>query len=109
MRRLSYLQDDRQRAPPDVTVTYATVTPLTWKIKGRGYTLIIDSFFFSPDSYNSLTKQTINCYSTVTPNCKGMPHDFGTRHHFTLERNLPKNGGMAILQGLKFSSVALQW
>jgi hypothetical protein len=91
-----------------MTVTCATVTPVTGRIKGSGHTLIIGSFFSSPDSYNSLTKQT-NSYSTVTPNCKGMPRDCRTRHHFTLERNLPKNGGMAILRGLKFSTVTLQW
>jgi hypothetical protein len=105
-----YWCEDRQCTPPDLTVTCATVTMLTRRINGNGHILIVNSFFFiSPESYKTLTKQTINCCSMVTPNCNGMPHDFRTRHHFTLVRNLPKNGGMAILRGLQFSTITLHW
>jgi len=34
--------------------------------------LYIDSYFSSPDLYNDLTKQKINCCSAVRRNCKGM-------------------------------------
>lgn len=53
---MKYTYGKTQHAPSDMTVTYATVKLLTRRINGHGHTLIIDSFFPSPNSYNTLTK-----------------------------------------------------
>ena len=39
----------------------------------------MDNYFSSPDLYNNLTKQKINCCGTVPPNHKGMPDDFRSK------------------------------
>jgi hypothetical protein len=39
----------------------------------------MDNYFSSPDLYNDLTKQKINCCGTVRPNLKAMPDDFRSK------------------------------
>jgi hypothetical protein len=41
----------------------------------HGHKLCMDSFFSSPDLFNNLTKQKINCCRTVWPKRKGMLSD----------------------------------
>ena len=53
-----YLGKDRQRTAQHVTVTHATVTELTRKIKGCGHKLYMDNFFFSPELFDDLAKKT---------------------------------------------------
>jgi ribosomal protein L21E len=60
-----YLGKDRKRVITDMTVTHATVKQLTRRVQGRGHKLYMDNYFSSPDLYNDLTKQKINCCGTV--------------------------------------------
>jgi hypothetical protein len=43
--------------------------------EGHGYKLYMDNFFSSPDLFDDLTKQKINCCRPVQPTRKGMPID----------------------------------
>jgi hypothetical protein len=74
-----YLGKDRIRATTDVTVTHATVKQVTRRVQGRGHKLYMDNYFSSPDLYNELTKQKINCHGTERPNCKGRQDDFRSK------------------------------
>jgi hypothetical protein len=74
-----YLGKDRQCATTDMTATHATVKQLTRSVKGHGHKLYMDNYFSSTDLYNDLTRQKINCCSTVRPNHKGMPDDFRSK------------------------------
>jgi hypothetical protein len=74
-----YLGKDRQRARTDMTATPAMVKQLTRRVKGHGHKLYMDNYFSSPDLYDDLTKQKINCCGTVRPHHKGMPDDFRSK------------------------------
>ena len=60
-----YLGKDKKSAMTDMTVTHATVKQLTRRVQWRGHKLHMDNYFSSPDLYNDLTKQKINCCGTV--------------------------------------------
>jgi hypothetical protein len=60
-----YSGKDRKRTTTDITVTHATVIQLTRSVQGHGHKLYTDDYFSSPDLYNDLTKQKINCCCTV--------------------------------------------
>jgi hypothetical protein len=49
------------------------------KGKGHGHKLYNDCHFSSPDFYNDLTEQKINCCSAVRLNSKGMPTNFRSK------------------------------
>jgi hypothetical protein len=74
-----YLGKDRKCGTTDMTVTHATVKELTRIVKGCGHKLYMDNYFSSPDLHSDLTKQKINCCSTVRSNHKGMPGDLRSK------------------------------
>jgi hypothetical protein len=53
--------------------THAIVKHLTKRVGGHGHKLYTDNFFSSPDLFDDLAKQKINCCGTVRPKRKGIP------------------------------------
>ena len=88
-----YLGKDKKSAMTDMTVTHATVKQLTRRVQWRGHKLHMDNYFSSPDLYNDLTKQKINCHGTVRPNRKGMP-DFTSTELKQGDVRVRKSGDM---------------
>jgi hypothetical protein len=65
-----YLRKDRTCATRDMTATHVTVKQSTKNVEGHEHKLYMDNFFSSPDLFNDLTKQKINCCGKVRPNRK---------------------------------------
>jgi hypothetical protein len=70
-----YLGKGRTCVARHMTATQSTVKQLTKNVEGHGHKLYMDDFFTSPDLFNDLTKQNINCCGTIRPNRKGLPQN----------------------------------
>ena len=68
------LAKDRKRATTNMTVIHATMKQMI-RVKGHGRKLYMDNYFSSPDLYNEITAEKINCWSTDRQDCKGMMDD----------------------------------
>jgi hypothetical protein len=63
-----YLDKDRKCVTNIQTVTHATVTGLTSRIENVEHKLYIYNLFSSPDLFDNLHSETMNCCGTVRPN-----------------------------------------
>jgi len=71
-----YVGKDSHSATDDMTATHATVRHLTCRVTGLGHKIFMDNFFSSPRLWLG---RKINSCSTVHPNRKDMPCDFGPK------------------------------
>jgi hypothetical protein len=66
-----------------LTVTHATVTELTRKIKERGKKLYMDGFFSSPELFDDFATKQIYCCGTSRQKRRGVPQDLALKDNKT--------------------------
>ena len=74
-----------------MTATYPTVQGLTAMTENVAHKLIVENIFLSPELFDDFHIKTINC-STVTPNKREIPGNFGKTLKFKCGDKDPSQG-----------------